>query len=455
MLTGVPNVAQGHERKFHRMREILLQYRPVAPVTWVCLSSLLMIAVFFKFSRFWSMRNLDVLLLMLLSPGLMLLQTGYELEQRSTPASQLAAADEVPAVMGNGSQGNDFSKTGLMKWRGYAWLLAASFAWLVRMILDPALSRRPLLAPNLSVGGISFLVVALFVFLMANVIFLGATHFVDVSRMDQMLERMGEQGPGNVVLARLPATAEKVLVIVAHVVALIGLVLIGSQLFGNWTNGVGAALLYLMIPYTSQLTGRLDHFLPAALMIWAVLAYRRPLPSGFLLGLAAGTVYYPLFLVPVWLAFYWSRGRWRFLLGLLVGLGALILPLIWAGSDRGMWLDLRQMFGIRNPYTEGLSGIWDARFNGIDAVYRLPILATFAALVGSFTLWPAHKNLATVLSCSAAIMLATQFWHGWGGGLFIAWYLPLVILVILRPNLEDRIATVVVVPGWWARPKAG
>ena len=50
------------------MSEFLFQYVPVHPITWVYLSSLLMIGLFFKFGRFWSVRNLDLVLLILLVP---------------------------------------------------------------------------------------------------------------------------------------------------------------------------------------------------------------------------------------------------------------------------------------------------------------------------------------------------------------------------------------------------
>ena len=42
------------------------------PTTWVYLSSLMIIGIYFKFHRFWSVRNLDLLGLIALSPGLLL-----------------------------------------------------------------------------------------------------------------------------------------------------------------------------------------------------------------------------------------------------------------------------------------------------------------------------------------------------------------------------------------------
>ena len=81
------------------------------------------------------------------------------------------------------------------------------------------------------------------------------------------------------------------------------------------------------------------------------------------------------------------------------------------------------------------------------------MLALFVAICLGMTIWPAQKNLGTLLSCSAAVMLATQFWHAHQGGLCMAWYLPLLILTIFRPNLEDRVAISAVRPGWGRRKK--
>ena len=35
-------------------------------------------------------------------------------------------------------------------------------------------------------------------------------------------------------------------------------------------EGVAAAVLYLLLPYTALMTGRVDHALPGALVIWAI-----------------------------------------------------------------------------------------------------------------------------------------------------------------------------------------
>ncbi len=241
----------------------------------------------------------------------------------------------------------------------------------------------------------------------------------------------------------------KVMAILAHFGVVLGIVTVGYRHFDNLKMGVGAATLYLMLPYTALMTGRVDHVLPAALLLWAVVCYRRPLLAGIFIGLSAGVVYYPVFLLPLWLSFYWQRGVWRFLIGVTVTLGLMILSLVFVSSNLAEFqANVQKMFGLWFPVREGLGGIWGL---GWDPVYRLPVLASFIAISGTLAIWPAQKNLGTLLSCSAAIMVATQFWHPHGGGLYIAWYLPLLLLTIFRPNLEDRVALTVLAEGWFVR----
>jgi len=302
------------------MSELLFHYEKVNPTTWFYLSSLMMIGLYFKFSRIWSVRNLDLLLLILLAPGLILAflgQRAAELNQRewhkreeireklapqasdkpggsdldrgattnpdstdpdnpdpesappatnstpskptpatpapptstsATPTSPSAittptasppstapvatsaavasatpssnppssailpssatppsssdprsSAPESPSAAGTDGAadsqasklvGSAYSVLSLFAkderdlpqleadWResrrvasiGFIWLVLAGGVWLTRLLLDPTMARRPLLEPNLSTGGMIFLAVSLFVFLMANVI---------------------------------------------------------------------------------------------------------------------------------------------------------------------------------------------------------------------------------------------------------------------------------------------
>ena len=239
--------------------------------------------------------------------------------------------------------------------------------------------------------------------------------------------------------------------IFAHFAIVTGMVLFGYRHFGNINSGIAAATLYLMLPYTSQMTGRIDHVLPAALLVWSVVFYRMPLVSGLFLGCACGCIYYPFFLLPLWLSFYWKRGLWRFVLSVVVVLSVMTAILSMVSESTSLVGDLQRMFGLLRPKRTGLEGIWDQETGGWPPVYRLPVLAAFVAMSGTLAIWPARKDLGTLLSCGAAMMLASQLWHGFGGGLYIAWYLPLLLLTIFRPNLEDRVAESVLDETWIPR----
>src|SRR5215470_13001182 len=64
------------------------------PTTWFYFSGLLAVALFFKFSRLLSMRNLDVLTLYLFMPGLLLLaDTPFHLPEKALASLQ---GDGVP-----------------------------------------------------------------------------------------------------------------------------------------------------------------------------------------------------------------------------------------------------------------------------------------------------------------------------------------------------------------------
>jgi len=82
---------------------------------------------------------------------------------------------------------------------------------------------------------------------------------------------------------------------------------------------------FLLVPNTGPGIGRWDHAWPMALMVWAVLAYRRPSIAGALLGLAAGSVVFPVVTFPIWLSFYRGRGA---------GLNAI------TGVDSPRWLSV-------------------------------------------------------------------------------------------------------------------
>lgn len=448
------------------MPDILFHYERVNPTSWAYLSSLLMLALYFKFNRIWSVRNIDLFLLISLAPGLLLVQW----------------AAENAGVKANAAE---------IQYLGFLWLFVTEGLLLARLLVDTAMVRRPLLEPNLNAAGLLFMGGSLLFFLMANVV-TGKPSPGDLSPARQEAVRAEESetsedqaeqsdsfatdGPGFWLLYRLPRivtqqsigasgdqsaedTGERdreelrireattrVTAILSHVLIVAGLLVIGHWHFENITAGIATVTMYLMLPYSALWTGSVDHALPASLLVWAIALYRRPLLAGMMIGLASGTVYYPMFLLPLWCSFYWQRGLKRFITGVLLMIGVFVVTMAITATSMDKFLaGLQQMFGLRLPATTDLDGIWRTW----SPVYRYPVLAAFVALSFSFTIWPTQKNLGTLISCSAAMMLAAQFWHAYDGGIFIAWFLPLLLLTIFRPNLEDRHALSKLSRGWW------
>ena len=147
--------------------------------------------------------------------------------------------------------------------------------------------------------------------------------------------------------------------ILSQVAIVIGLVFVGFRHFDNIKTGIAAATLYLLLPYTAMWTGSVTHALPGALLVWAIVMYRRPLLAGAMIGLAFGTIYYPVFLLPLWISFYWERGLLRFLIGVLAMVGLLVAVLAFTSSRhadvcRRAEADVR----LRFPVSDNLSGVW-------------------------------------------------------------------------------------------------
>ena len=510
------------------MGELLLYYKRPDPTTWVYMSSFLTIGLFFVFHRFWSIRNLDIALLILLAPGLLMVHEGRRREFRAIASGEIVSQNfrnglsdefavqppmrteqtvgskngrqlvrriqvdtsEVETALGASLQSvaDDLSEWNDKKpqdddspaaepdpetepvsaalgyspqqiqYYGFMWLFAIEFMILIRLLLDSLMTRRPQLHPNLTTGGLYFISISLFVFIMANVVTSTPRNFV---------EQGPEVGAGYALMHKLPRIATqpmaveaktkpavdapmdpstkrwtmvaKILAIAAHLAIVTGIILVGRRHFGNLRAGVGAATMYLLLPYTAQMTGRVDCALPAAMLLWAILTYRKPLFSGIFFGIAAGLAYFPLFLLPLWVSFYWQRGLRRFVIGVAATLTVLLLLLSLDGSA-SMFGNIQRMFGLMLPH-DNPQGIWGLGWN---PHYRIPVFVGFIILSVFFATWPSPKNLGSLISSSGALMVAAQFCHGHGGGLFIAWFLPLMLLTIFRPNLQDRVALKVV-----------
>ncbi|MCA8986834.1 MAG: hypothetical protein KDA78_04300, partial [Planctomycetaceae bacterium] len=413
------------------------------------LSAMLIIAVYYRFRRIWSLRNFDLILLLSLSPGLLLVR------------------NDARGMLGN------------------TWLFIVTAFCLARLLFDGFFSKRSRLESNLSTAGIRFLGCCALAFLLTEAItrpappgtvstVMQGEKILEAATNSQRPPQNPQQapdpsgahssddvtaGPAASILA-MPAvatsrqlvganvrvndpssfgivheTAARILAMLAHLAIVSGLYWIGRSLFKDAAQGTAMATLYLLIPATSYVVGEVNQVLPCAFLVWAFACYAYPFWAGILMGCACGSMFFPVFILPVWASFFGWKRSLRFFAGvilvgaLLAGSIALITPDAYAFTQQTIHrIDFRVLSFDGAPNQQGF-------WTGVHPAYRVPVIVAFLLLVISLTIWPRKKNLEVLLSSSAAIIVATQFWYPQLGGLYLLWYLPLLILVVFRPRL--------------------
>jgi hypothetical protein len=400
-------------------KSIFLDFILPNATTWFYLSLLLAVALFFQFHRVLSLRNWDLVTLFMLVPGLLIMQE--------------ATADKAPERV----------------WVGYLWMLVGSWYFFARCLADLALVRRPALHPNLNRAGLAWMTGMLFVCLGGVALRRPAEPDQQVGKGSAVLDE-GQKRVAEIVThtAGEPIDGrgtqfwvERAFVGICHAAVVAALILIGVRHFQDAAAGFAAATLYLLLPYIAFFVTQIHHVWPTALLLWAVVYYRRPVIAGALVGAATGSLFFPAVTLPAWIGFYWRRGARRFCGAVVVTAGvSLILTviLLWADGRLGVaWQTLRQPDWLPWRVTEAES-FW----KGVHWAYRIPVFVVYVFFVAATAFWPSPKNLAQLLALLAAVLLGIQFWYADRGGVYILWYLPILLLVMYRPNLSDRLPPV-------------
>ncbi|QDT89384.1 hypothetical protein [Gimesia algae] len=414
------------------MNHILPDYY-VSEATWFYLSLLLSLAVFFRFDRILSLRNLDLVLLLSISPGLLFLS-------------------DRP-VLGN------------------IWLFAGTGLFVIRMCVDCFFQRRPRGEQNLNSFGMAFLCISIFAFFIVRVFTENPAPetIQTVQQADRLLSMQDvsaaqqkthpEAGPtarllaapvvplsNAVVQGSNPVTsasppldhstlAARIMAILAHAFVIVGLIIMGKVHFADTQVGLAMALLYLLLPCTAYDVSKANHVLPAALLVWAFVTYKQPILSGIFMGLACGAMFFPVFLLPLWASYYRKNGLKRFVLsGSVVGVvlvGSLMLTSVDRFSFTQQTIGSIDWSVIKFQGGQQIPGFWSA----YDSAYRIPVFVVFVLLIVCLTIWPRRKNLGHLMSHTTAIIIATLLWYPQQGSVYLLWYLPMLLMVVFRPRL--------------------
>ena len=476
--------------------------------TWLLYVSLLVIAVFFRFSRLISVRNLDLILVLLLSTALVVAAASKPTKVAASstanlqPIVETSEVPEKPASTLNETTENDSAAAGtseneliadkssaaldtrskvvappaaddngVYRWTSIA-VLSLSILLIIRLTFDESLTRRPRLEQNLNQAGLTFLFLPAFSILMTGVFIkeIPSKNVAAVVSGVALLEgqesavstdgqsktpaatetmlaaaaaKVAELSGGNSLQTRsntdktpTEAFIARILVVIAHTTVVLGLLYIGRKHFCSMQLGIAMSCLYLLLPCTAYNVHELSHVVPGACLTWAFASYRKPAVAGVLLGLACGTLFFAIFLLPVWAVFYGRKGGLRFCVS-LAAVAAVVLATFALTSENtdsfvnklvvtANWTVFR-LFDAASPMPETTIG---------HMFLRITLAASFFVMLVAMTVIPRKRNLENLLSNSTALIVAAQLWYPEDVGSYVLWYLPLLLLVVFRPRLD-------------------
>lgn len=436
--------------------------------TWLLYVALLVIAVFFRFSRLLSVRNLDLVFLLFLSTALVI--TAATRPDDSPVEQPIAAAADAGADVE--TRADESQQVSAHYWSSVT-VLALSILLIFRLIFDESFTRRPRLEQNLNHAGLTFLFLPAFSILMAGV-FLKEPPQKNVDSVEAGVALLeGQESavvtavddptptPTEVILAagvakvaelsgrvdstetqsgskRTPNEAfiARALVVFAHTCVVLGMMYVGRKHYSSPQLGVSMSCLYLLLPCTAYNVNEMTHVIPAACLTWAVAMYRKPAVAGVLLGLASGTLFFAVFLIPVWAVFYNRKSRIQFAVSLAAVAGIVVMTLALTSENTDSFVNklviaanwtVYRLFDAATPLPDQAIG---------QVFLRITLGALFFVMLVAMTVIPRKRNLENLLANSTALIVAAQLWYPEDVGSYVLWYLPLLLLVIFRPRLD-------------------
>jgi hypothetical protein len=223
---------------------------------------------------------------------------------------------------------------------------------------------------------------------------------------------------------------------------------------GDHITGLSVVFVYAISPYILGMVGELgleraSHIAGMPFILAVLLLLHRPGLAGLLLGVATGMLYYPLFLMPLYLGYLWrSQGRSRALVFLLsyaaVGLICVLMLLVMVQSVDEVesafdaFIDdtiAQQQF--KPGYGNSQLSFWGQYPN--FAAWGKPgagILYCLFCLGLAFI--PRRMEFGRLLALSAAVLVGTQLVLAFAGGTYIGFYLALVIVTLFGCSRREK-----------------
>jgi hypothetical protein len=251
-----------------------------------------------------------------------------------------------------------------------------------------------------------------------------------------------------------PTKATQLCTIAFHVAGVAGLFMAARELAGAHVAGA-LVCLYCGSLAVLGIGGRDDqvagitfvsHIAPASMTLLALAALKSPALSGTLLALATGVGFYPAFMAPAWLGFYWNDAarRTRFILAfgiaaaiIAAGVYAMSRP---AGERSRLGTIMYDTLGHHTDprgYGSSVFGFWGQR-EGIRRILNTPLVGrsgltspawlAFAAFLAVTFFLARGRRPADLALLAGAVAIGATLVKPHATGTYLAWYYPLLLI---------------------------
>lgn len=248
------------------------------------------------------------------------------------------------------------------------------------------------------------------------------------------------------------------IVLIFDLLAIIGLYWFGKK-YADKTTGVLLVLIFALSPYVLGVGGIgglqwSSHIIGIAFVVFALVFVTQPILAGLLLGVVCGMLYYPVFLLPLWFGYYVRTSGWRqafkFLAAIAaVGLVCLAMILTFtvpAGEYQGM-SPLRAF--LRDTVYQQQFSEWYGN-SPFSFWGQYPALAKWAKpMVGILYLLfcllvgliPRQMDMKRLVALTAAVLVGIQLTLSHGTGTYIGFYIAPFIVTLFGPQDYPKLAT--------------
>jgi hypothetical protein len=197
-----------------------------------------------------------------------------------------------------------------------------------------------------------------------------------------------------------------------------------------------------------------SHIVPAAVTLVAFRYLEKPVAAGALLAAGAGFGFYPAFIFPTWLGYYWGDSRkaaWQYVAGFgLVSLVVGVWVLLASRPADGMGLVetiVRDTLGHQtDPEVYGRTpfgfwgqqtGVWRWLIQPMvgESAMLSPFFMLYAAFLVGTAIMARNTGLVGLALLTSAVALGANIWKINATGAYLAWYYPFLLIGALGPGM--------------------